>query len=142
MFQLVRILNAYCGASGQMINLTKSGLIFGKLVLPSLRRNLVNILHIEEWGNPGKYLQVLADWGRSRTDALRWIKDRVLTRVEGWKEKLRNQAGKEVLIKAVLQAIPSYAMSIIRFPKTFCKKLCSHIANFWWNTNGKSRGIH
>lgn len=71
-----------------------------------------------------------------------WIKERILSKVEGWKEKLLNQAGKEVLIKAVLQAIPSYAMSIIRFPKTFCKEMCSIIARFWWSNNGKARGIH
>ena len=45
--------------------------------------------------------------------------------LEGWKEKLLNQAGKEVLIKAVVQAIPSYVMSIVKFPKGFCKRLCS-----------------
>lgn len=62
--------------------------------------------------------------------------------MEGWKESLLNQAGKEILIKAVLQAIPTYAMAMVRFPKTFCAKICSSIARFWWRSNGKHRGIH
>lgn len=51
-------------------------------------------------------------------------------------------AGKEVLIKAVLQAIPSYAMNVIRFPKSFCKGICAEIARFWWSSNGSRRGMH
>lgn len=39
--------------------------------------------------------------------------------MDGWKERLLNQAGKKILIKAIIQAIPTYAMSILRFPKRF-----------------------
>lgn len=53
-----------------------------------------------------------------------------------------NQAGKEILIKSVLQAVPTYAMAILRFPKSFCKSICSSIARFWWRSNGKIQGIH
>lgn len=62
--------------------------------------------------------------------------------MEGWKESLLNQAGKEVMIKAVIQSIPSYIMSILNLPKTFCNNLTSCVAKFWWKTSGKSRGIH
>lgn len=94
------------------------------------------------WANSRKYLGLPAEWGRSRTDALAWIKERILSKVEGWKENLFNQAGKEVLIKVVLQAIPSYAMSVVRFPKGFCKNICATIARFWWTSHRKHRGIH
>lgn len=65
-----------------------------------------------------------AQWGRSRNLSLKWIKDAIMGNLEGWKEKLLNPAGKEVLIKAVIQAIPSYAMSVLKFPKGFCEGLC------------------
>ena len=51
-------------------------------------------------------------------------------------------AGKEVLIKAVIQALPTYAMAVIKFPKRFCEELCSKITRFWWAGNGRARGIH
>ena len=38
--------------------------------------------------------------------------------------------------------IPSYTMSILRFPKEFCEELCSRVARFWWVGNGKERGMH
>lgn len=93
-------------------------------------------------GDHGKYLGFEGDWGRSKGGALQWIRERILSKIEGWKEKLLNQAGKEILIKAIIQAIPSYAMSIIRFPKNFCKYICSRIAQFWWCGNGRDSGMH
>lgn len=65
-----------------------------------------------------------------------------MAKIEGWRGKLLNQEGEEILIKAVLQAIPSYAMAILKFPIGFCKTLCSKSAQFWWKPNHKEKGIH
>lgn len=62
--------------------------------------------------------------------------------MEGWKGSLLNQARKEVMIKSIVLAIPSYVMAIFSLPKTFCAKLTASVARFWWAKNGKSRGIH
>lgn len=48
---------------------------------------------------------------RSKRLALNWLQERVLTKFEGLKGNLLYQAGKEVLIKSVVQAIPNYIMS-------------------------------
>lgn len=141
-YQLVHILNKYCEASGQTINLMKSGLICGRHLNPRKRDRLARILQMQVWQDPGKYLGLPGDWGRSRSGVLSWIKEKIYKKLEGWKESLLNQAGKEVLIKAVIQAIPTYVMSIVRFPKNFCRKICSEIARFWWRGNRRDRGIH
>lgn len=41
----------------------------------------------------------------------------------GWKEKLLLMASREVLIKLVLQAILSYAMSVFLLPQQLCDDL-------------------
>ncbi|XP_025636412.1 uncharacterized mitochondrial protein AtMg00310-like [Arachis hypogaea] len=94
------------------------------------------------WEDPGRYLGLPARWDRSKNKALEWIKEKILDKMQGWKEKLLNQAGKEVLIKAVIQAIPTYTMNVIKFSKSFCKSIEATIARFWWTNNGKERSIH
>ncbi|XP_057426577.1 uncharacterized protein LOC130720010 [Lotus japonicus] len=142
LYQLMEILNTFSLASGQRINTAKSGIICSPL-LPAHRRNqIASILNMQIWTSPGQYLGLPGIWGRNRTTALAWVKDRILGKLEGWKETMLNQAGKEVLIKSVIQAIPSYAMAIVQFPKSFCLSLHAIVSRFWWRGYKKDRGIH
>ena len=43
--------------------------------------------------------------GRNKKASFNYIKERMWKKIQGWKEKLLSQAYKEVLIKAVIQAI-------------------------------------
>ncbi|XP_057441354.1 uncharacterized protein LOC130733241 [Lotus japonicus] len=141
MQQFKKVLNLFSLASGQRINVLKSGLMGGSGVTETVKRNLANTMNIQVWNSPGVYLGMPAVWGRSKTNSLQWIKEKVLNKIQGWKSSLLNQAGRETLIKAVVQALPSYAMSILKFPKNFCSQICSKIASFWWK-GSKEKGIH
>ncbi|CAN6545401.1 unnamed protein product [Malus baccata var. baccata] len=59
-------------------------------------------------------------------------KGRILEKLQGWKQSSLSRAGKEVLIKAVVQAIPAYPMSIFKFPAIVCQELDTLVADFWW----------
>lgn len=48
----------------------------------------------------------------------------------------------EVLIKAMVQAIPAYPMNLFKFPETICKELDSLLSNFWWGHATRERHIH
>ena len=52
--------------------------------------------------------------------------------MKGWKEKLLSQAGKEVLIKVVVQAICTYSISFFKLPVSLCKDIEAMIRKFWW----------
>ena len=52
--------------------------------------------------------------GKSRVASFASIKGRIWDKINGWKEKFLSHAGKEVLMKAVLQAIPTYTMSVFK----------------------------
>jgi len=54
-----------------------------------------------------KYLGLPALIGRSRISTFNGIKGRIWQRINGWKEKFLSHAEKEILIKTVLQAIPT-----------------------------------
>ena len=47
------------------------------------------------------------------------------------KEKFLSQAEKEMLLKAVVQAISTYTMSVFQLPKTLCKDINSMMSKFW-----------
>ena len=61
--------------------------------------------------------------------------------MQGWKEKLLSQAGREVMIKAVVQSISVYSMSIFKLPVGLCKDIEAMIQKFWWGS-GDARKIH
>ncbi|VVA20590.1 PREDICTED: reverse mRNAase [Prunus dulcis] len=51
--------------------------------------------------NPGKYLSLPTIWGRTKTEALAYIKERIMKKIGGWKHNMLSQAGREVLIRAM-----------------------------------------
>ncbi|KAL0352183.1 UNVERIFIED_CONTAM: hypothetical protein Scaly_1607000 [Sesamum calycinum] len=51
------------------------------------------------------------------------VKDRIWTRIERWISKLLSQVGHGILIKAVLQSIPTYIMSCFRMSDYALKRL-------------------
>ncbi|KAL9668794.1 hypothetical protein QQ045_006334 [Rhodiola kirilowii] len=69
-------------------------------------------------------------------------KEKVWRRVQGWKERTLSIAGKEILIKAVIQAIPTYAMMCFKIPEKLIKRIVSIVSKYWWSNGGEGRGIH
>ena len=43
-----------------------------------------------------------------------------------------SQVGKEILIKAVAQAIRTYTISVFKLLDTLCDELTSIVRTFWW----------
>ena len=55
-------------------------------------------------------------------------------------EKCLSAGGKEVLIKSVAQAIPTYSMACFKLPRGLCKHIDGMVRNFWWGSKeGKRR---
>jgi ribonuclease HI len=51
-------------------------------------------------------------------------------------------AGREVFLKAVIQAIFTYSMSCFKLSKKLCKQLRSCIAKYWWSSSLDRRSLH
>jgi hypothetical protein len=80
--------------------------------------------------------------GRANKLVFNDIKERVAKRIHGWKERFLSKAGREILIKAVAQAIPTYSMSCFLLPKTWCSDLNGMMAKYWWGQQDTARKIH
>lgn len=70
------------------------------------------------------------------------IKQRVWKKLQGWEGKLLSQAGREVLIKVVAQALLTYTMSCFKLPAGLCHEIEGLIRKFFWGQRGDSRKIH
>lgn len=70
------------------------------------------------------------------------LQHRVMKKLSGWYTKCFSRVGKKVLIKAIAQAIPSYAMGVFRLPVGFCNELQRKFTAFWWGTMNQQRKIH
>ena len=63
-------------------------------------------------------------------------------KLQGWKEKFLSQVGREVLLKAVIQAIPNFVMSCFKLPSGLLEDIEMMIRKFWWGQRGDQRKIH
>ena len=80
--------------------------------------------------------------GVDKSDCFQHLIDRVCQRLKGWKENFLSMQGKEILVKSVAQAIPSYAMSVFKLPKGICKTITDEIAGFWWGDGEVKKKMH
>ena len=60
----------------------------------------------------------------------------------GWKEKLILKAGRDILIKMIGQAIPTYSMSLFKLPNAICDKINSLLSNYWWGQTKVEKKIY
>ena len=79
-------------------------------------------------------------WVEQKKQSFSYIQERIWHKMQGWKERLLLQGGREVLIKAVLQAMPTFTMGCFKLPKSLCKDIESLIWKFWWGY--KARKTH
>jgi len=92
----------------------------------------LNILGPMQDTRHGKYLGLSSIIGRSKTEVFAEVKEKVRRKLVGWKGKLLSIGGKEILIKAVAQAVPTYTMSYFLILKGLCKEIEGMIRKFWW----------
>ncbi|XP_021721054.1 uncharacterized protein LOC110688597 [Chenopodium quinoa] len=139
---IVDILNKYEATSGQKINLEKSEVSFSRGVQLPSQITFSSILGMEMVDNHIKYLGLPTIIGRSKKTVFASVKDRILKKIQGWKEKLLSRAGKEILLKSVIQAIPTYLMGMYKFPSSLIREIHAMMARFWWGSNEKGKKIH
>lgn len=63
-----------------------------------------------------------------------YLKDRIWKKCQAWNAHSLSRAGKEVLIKPVAQAIPSYCMGAFLIPSSLCEELERIMNSFYWGS--------
>ena len=80
--------------------------------------------------------------GKSKLNTFKGLREKITKRVLGWKEKYISKAGREILIKTVAQAIPTYTMGMFKIPKALCDTINFTLVKYWWGRTKDEKKIH
>ncbi|CAN0880227.1 LINE-1 reverse transcriptase homolog [Linum grandiflorum] len=95
----------YARASGQLINYDKSGITFTKDLNSHLQTGIESILGVTHTLDTSRYLGVPILIGRNKGEAFAGLREKVWKRLQSWQGRKLSKARKEILIKAVVQAL-------------------------------------
>ena len=90
-----------------MVNKDKTPLFLSKNTEEGIKETIKLSLGVLAIQHYEKYLGLPSFVGWNKMACFTQVKERILSQIQGWKEKLLSQAGKEVMIKAVIQSIPA-----------------------------------
>ena len=129
---LQRVLQVYKGASCQQLNQAKTSLFFSSNTRRQIQEEIKLRFGAQVIKQQEKYLGLPSLVDRNKRNTFNDIKEKLKKSLAGWKKKLLSKAEKEVLIKAMAQAIPTYTMSCFKVPDSLYEELIGMIRNFWW----------
>ncbi|CAN1820450.1 LINE-1 retrotransposable element ORF2 protein [Linum perenne] len=137
-----KTMELYGQMTGQKVNHQKSSIMFSRKTPDALQTRIRSILGFHDITPFGKYLGVPSEWGRSKKEVFEFLLTRMRNLGESWKSLMLSPGGKEVLLKAVYQSIPTYIMSCFLLPKTITNKMDSLLRAFFWGGSMTKRSIH
>ncbi|XP_021741334.1 uncharacterized protein LOC110707615 [Chenopodium quinoa] len=107
-----------------------------------MQEELLEILAMSRVDTHGKYLGIPTIIGRSKRMVFMAMKDRIWKKLSEWKEKFLSRAGKEILLKSVIQAISTYLMGVYKLPASVIQDINSMMEKFLWGSCDESRKVH
>jgi hypothetical protein len=70
------------------------------------------------------------------------LKEKLVKRFINWTERNMSSQAKEVMIKSVAHAIPTYIMGVFKLPVTLCDELTQLIRQFWWGEEAGHKKVY
>jgi ribonuclease HI len=132
----------FCEGSGQKINRDKSSIFFGPHCAEAVKTSVMDCLGVHNEALQDTYLGMPTDVGRSPRATFNFLFDRVWKKMNSLSDRPLSRKGKEIMIKAVIQAIPTYIMSCFQIPVAVCEAIRRAIADFWWGRENGRKKMH
>jgi len=98
---------------------------------PVVSNQIKDILGVQRVDFEAKYLGLPTPTGRLKRGVFQPLVERFQKWMMAWKEKELSAARKEVLIKAMAQALPNYVISVFKLPITLYDDLMKYIRVYW-----------
>ena len=136
---LKAILLQFSQATGLHINFHKS--TFAPIhVPPELANDLANIFGCPVASFPQSYLGLPLSTHKLRIADFFFIIDKIDRRLAGWHGILLSIAGRAILVRAVLRALPIYAMTSLLLPMGVVAEIDKRCRAFFWAGQDKVSG--
>jgi hypothetical protein len=136
------VLDTYASSTGQLINPSKCSIMFGHACPNPCREELKGLLNVVQEYFESKYLGLPTPDGRMSSGKFQSLQAKLAKCLVEWDDNHKSQAAKEVLIKAIAQAIPVYVMSMFKLPLGLCDELTAMIRRYWWGAENGKRKTH
>ncbi|KAL8108439.1 hypothetical protein AgCh_024775 [Apium graveolens] len=135
------ILQRYENLSGQTINYRKSAVTFSPNTLTYCKRQVCDILQVQESRNPGNYLGLPMFVGKRKASVFNFLKERVSKKLQNGSMKSISKGGKMVLRKTAAQTVPNFWMNFFSIPGEVCNNIQRLMNSYWWSNKGRNKGI-
>eukprot|EP00253_Pinus_taeda_P021717 PITA_21717 len=129
--RIKKILEIFMEGSGMEVNNEKSRTFFFNTVEP-IKNHLTRVLGYRKGDLPTKYLGTMLDSSTLKIGNWKNILEKIMKKLENWTFRALNLAARVVLLKATIQAIPIYPLSVMATPKGICNKLVEIYRKFLW----------
>ncbi|XP_042954620.1 uncharacterized protein LOC122291035 [Carya illinoinensis] len=125
-----------------LISSSQSAFVPGRNTRREVQQSILQQAGLRAHSPFDKYLGLPSYIGKQRTKAFSSVVDRIKSKMASWKTKVLSQGGKEILLKSVLQSIPTYSMGIFKLPKSIVKNLNKLLQSFWWAQIDSKSKVH
>ena len=105
------------------------------LIFTLIKQNeIIDLLGFEVADGNSYYLGPTSILSRSKRVIFGFLKDHLRKRLTSWQSKLLSRAGKSILIRTVVQALPTYNMGVFLIPPSVLEELKKMLNSFWWDS--------
>jgi hypothetical protein len=136
------VLDVYEKGTGQLINPAKCSILFSPICSQDDQVSVRSSLNVVQQAFEDKYLGLPTPEGRMNKGKFQSLQARLSKWLIDLGDSLLAQSAREVLIKAIAQAIPTYVMGVFKLLASVCDDLEQLIRNYWWGSEKGKRKIH
>ncbi|KAI0513446.1 hypothetical protein KFK09_009467 [Dendrobium nobile] len=138
---LKTIVEDFCKWTGQKVNVSKSQMIFGKVVRYSMKKRIAKVLGFKVVKEM-KYLGVKMSLHRLKMADFQEILSNVMDKLNDWSKKSLSLGGKLILIDSSLLSMPNFLITQSIVPKRVLHELEKLCRSFIWHKNDGINGMH
>lgn len=136
------MLDLYGCATGQSLNFNICSIIFGQACPVTNQEDVRAVINVTMPVFEEKYLGLPTPEGRMTKGRFQNLQASLTKRLIQWGDAWLAQPGREVLIKSVAQALPTYIMGVFKLLFFVCDDLTRMVRNFYWGSKRGRRKVH